>query len=165
MIFDVSTMTGRELLRLHASILEVLRDRKIVKTSNNPVADYAELLVCRALRLVGQANSNKGFDAEDTTTGERYEIKARRITAHNKPTRFSPLRDFDGHHFDFLVAVLFASDFSVYRAVRLPWSSVSLVSSHNTHVNGRIVFVSDDLWNAPGALDVTDQLRRVELID
>lgn len=164
MTFDLGGMSGRELLRLHGSVLEALRDKGVVKTSNNPVADYAESLVCSALGLVGQANSNKGFDAEDLATGERYEVKARRLTPHGKPTRLSPLRDFEGQHFHFLVVVLFAPDFSVGRAVKLPWSSVTACSSHNAHVNGRVVFIGDSLWNAPGASDVTERLRAAEAV-
>ncbi len=164
MSFDPRGMSGLELLRLHASVLEALRARELVRTSNNPVADYAEFLVCRALGLVSQPNSTKGFDAEDPVTGERYEIKARRGTIHNKPTRFSPLRDFDSQHFEYLVAVLFAPDFSVARAVKVPWGSIERCSSHNAHVNGRIVFVGDALWQAASAADVTDKLREVEVV-
>jgi hypothetical protein len=159
---DLSGMSARELLRLFAGVMEALRDRGAVKTGNNPVADYAELLVCRAFGLEGQVNSNQGFDARDSTTGDRYEVKARRVTVHNKPTRLSPLRDFDKHHFDYLVVVTFTPDFSVERAVRLPWASVEAVSSHNAHLNGRVVFLRDALWCAEGVEDVTERLRVAE---
>jgi hypothetical protein len=159
---DLTDVSGRELLRLYARVLEALREKKIVKTSNNPVADYAELLVCRALGLRQLTNSNKGFDAEDPTTSERYEIKARRSTIHHKPTRLSPLRDFEEQHFHFLVVVILRTDFAIERAIRIPWSAVEAVSRENRHVNGRIVFLGEALWNAPEALDITDRLRSVE---
>jgi hypothetical protein len=158
---DLSGMNARGLLALYSDVLEALREREIVKTANNPVGDYAELLVSRALGLDIQTNSNQGFDALDPATGDRYEVKARRFTPHNKPTRLSPLRDFGAHLFDHLVVVLFASDVGVERAVQIPWGSVEGVSSHNAHVNGRVVFLRDALWNADGAVDLSGRLRDV----
>ena len=163
MTIDLKLMSGRELLRLYGDVLEALREKNIVKTANNPVADYAELLVCRALGLRQQANSNKGFDAEDPTTGERYEIKARRRTVHNvRPTRLSPIRNLEEQHFQFLVVVQFNPDFTVERAVRLPWGAIQFVSSNSRHVSGRIVSMGDAVWDRPDALDITERLRAVE---
>ncbi len=160
---DLEKMGGRDLLRLYAEVLEALRGRDYVRSANNPVADYAEKLVCAALGLEPAQKSNKGFDAQDPQTEERYEVKARRITSHNKPARFSPLRDFEAQHFDYFVAVLFESDFSVQRAVKIPWASITdELSSHNAHVNGRVVYVRDSLWTAPGAVEITKCLQQAE---
>ena len=82
---------------------------------------------------------------------------------YNKPTRFSPLRDFEAQHFDYLVAILFNSDFSVHRAAKIPWAAISdEMSFHSDYVNGRVVYVRDALWTAPEALDITSNLRQAE---
>ena len=160
---DLEKLGGRDLLRLYAEVLEALRGRDYVRSANNPVADYAEKLVCVAFGLDPAPKSNKGYDARDPQTGERYEIKARRVTPHNKPTRFSPLRDFEAQHFDHLVAILFNSNFSVHQAVKVPWAAINdEMSFHSEYVNGRIVYVRDVLWTAAGAVDITSNLRQAE---
>jgi hypothetical protein len=43
----LEVLSTRELLSLFARILEELRRRKVVRSSNNPVADYTEWLVAK----------------------------------------------------------------------------------------------------------------------
>jgi len=112
---DLCRMKVLDVLGLYADIIDELRRRGIVRSVNSPVADYAEHLVCAALSLRSAQKSAKGFDATDTN-GRKYEIKARRETKQSKPTRLSAIRDLEGNHFHYLVAVLFTEDFSVKRA-------------------------------------------------
>ena len=49
--FDWKALTIPELLRCFANILDELKERKVVRTRNNPVADYAEWLVTRQFGL------------------------------------------------------------------------------------------------------------------
>lgn len=79
---DMKRASTRELLTLFARVLEHLRDREVVRSGNNPVADYCESLVVKALNLKRLGGSNKGCDAVDHLNGTRYEIKGRRITKH-----------------------------------------------------------------------------------
>jgi hypothetical protein len=162
MAVDLSRMNSRELLSLYADVLEALRSGGCVRSANNPVADYAELLVARAFDLAVETKSNKGFDALEPITRERYEVKARRIATHSKPTRFSPCRDFGQHHFDYLVALLFEEDFSVSRAIRLSWEQVERISKYNAHLNGNVVFINDALWRGEGHEDVTERLQAAQ---
>jgi hypothetical protein len=162
MNISLDQMGSLELLRLYSAVLEELRQRGITRTANNPVSDYAELLVCKALNLERQTSSNKGFDAIDPRTHERYEIKSRRASVHRRPRRASPLRDLDDHLFDFLVVVLFSRDFLVEWAVRIPWSSVKTVSRYNAHLNGHIVFLNDSLWAAEDLLNLTEAVRAAQ---
>jgi len=70
---------------------------------------------------------------------------------------FSPFRSFD---FDACVFVVFdAVDYSVSRAVEVPASSVQALARRNEWVAGHRVRVFADLLAAPGAVDVTCQLR------
>lgn len=45
---DISKLTVRELLELHAGIIEELRKRGTVRSTNDPTGDYAGHLFCRA---------------------------------------------------------------------------------------------------------------------
>ncbi len=58
---SLAELSNKELLQAFAAILEQLRERGISRTSNNPVADYTEWLVCCKLGLELQTNSTAGF--------------------------------------------------------------------------------------------------------
>lgn len=141
------------------AILDELKRRNIVRSNNSPIADYAEVLVCRALNLIREAASTKGFDARDHQ-GRRYEIKGRRLTSWNKSRQLSAIRDIDGKHFEFLVVVLFAADFSVQRACLLPATLVTTSARYKEYVNAYIIHANDKLFAQDGVKDITTQVRR-----
>jgi hypothetical protein len=96
-----------ELLHLYAQIVEELRNRGVTRSSNNPVADYAEHLCAKALSLVRAPNSAKGFDATDGG-GARYQIKGRRITKHSASRQVGVLRELNDGPFDYRSSPFFA---------------------------------------------------------
>src|SRR3990172_5027999 len=108
-----------ELLRLYANVLRELQRRQIIRSKNNPVADYAEYLVGKALRLRTVTKSTKGYDLVGTD-GTRYEVKARRLTPDNESRQLSFIRGLKERHFAYLAGVLFEEDFSVLRACLIP---------------------------------------------
>lgn len=152
----------RELLASYASVMEQLRERGVVRSSNNPVADYCESLVVRALGLKRSVASTKGCDAVDTMTEERYEIKGRRITKHNPSTQLSVIRDIESCHFDYLAGVLFDEDFTVARACRIPRETVEKLAVPREHVNGRILLLRPSVWDQPGVRDITAELMKAQ---
>jgi len=81
--FNWETLTVLELLRCFANILDELKERKVVRTRNNPVADYAEWLVTQQLGLSLERSSKRGYDAIDQN-GKRYQIKSRRLDPTNE---------------------------------------------------------------------------------
>ena len=162
MQIEIGQLRTLDVLGLFARILDDLYRRGVVRSVNNPVADYAEYLVCKALSLTLADKSAKGYDAVDSS-GRHYEIKARRQTKRSKPTRFSAIRDLESKHFDFLVAVLFAEDFAVKRAGLVPFDTVVQISFRQEHVNGWIVPLTDGLWSATGVTDIREKLREVQL--
>ena len=91
-----------ELLRLHSSVIEELHSRGIVRTKNNPVGDYTEWLVSRALGLTLTCNSAAGFDGTGTD-GLRYQIKGRRLTQRSRSCFLSFIRRLEERQFDYLV--------------------------------------------------------------
>ena len=159
--FFLASYTVMDLLALHAGIIEELRNRQILRTVNNPVADYAELLACRALALSPAANSEKGYDAKDKK-GRKYQIKARRIANGSKPTRFGVIRELDENHFDFLVTIVFSHDFRVQKAALLPPSVVKEKAFFQSRINGWTLRLCDSLWSHPSVEDVTRQLQEAQ---
>jgi hypothetical protein len=125
----------KQLLALHAGLIEELRFRKIVRTSNDPVADYAETLFARAFGWTLEASSARAFDATDPA-GLRYQIKGRRLTTANPLRQVSAIRRLPERGFDHLAAVLFYPDFSVMRAVILPHEHIEPRARYNAHANG-----------------------------
>jgi hypothetical protein len=154
----VRTAKVNTLLELHANILEVLRDRKIVRSSNAPLGDYAELLFSRAFSWTLQNNSASGHDATDDA-GLRYQIKSRRITPHNRSRQLSFIRRLPDRTFDFLAGALFNADYSIYRAAIVPHSLLEPRSRFSKHANGWLFKLEDDVWTMPEVRDVTDELR------
>ena len=157
----LATLPELELLRLHAGVIDELAVRKVVRSKNNPVADYAEHLVCKALSLRLEGKSNKGYDATDAS-GRRYEVKTRRENPKRKTTLTSPLRDLDGEHFDELIIVLFAEDYTVKKAIQLPRRLVRQVGRFVKHVNGWVIPLRDSLWDTHGCTDITDRIRQAQ---
>jgi hypothetical protein len=72
---NVSGVSLSKLLILFGDLLDELKKRGVVKTRNNPVADYAEWVAAKALNLKLQESSNKSFDAIDDRK-IKYQIKA-----------------------------------------------------------------------------------------
>ena len=50
-MLDAKNLEEKELLELYGKLMEELRRRKLVRSSNNPVSDYAEKIVCEKLGL------------------------------------------------------------------------------------------------------------------
>ncbi|MFA6121849.1 MAG: hypothetical protein WCT35_07355 [Sideroxydans sp.] len=161
MTIDLRQHSTKQLFELYVAALKELKERGVTRSTNNPIADYAELLFMGALDLTLKAKSTKGHDATDTD-GRKYEIKGRRVTAHNTSRQLSSLRDLDSKHFDFLGGVLFNEDFSVYKACLIPHDQVLQNATYNAHTNGSIFHLRDSVWLLPGVVDVTAKLQQAE---
>src|ERR1700722_12733786 len=94
---ELVALTDRELLGLYGRVLDTLRVRGTIRCGNNPVADYAEDLCAKALNLKLANKSATGYDGTDPT-GNRIEIKARRITRENGSRQLSAIRGIDSQH-------------------------------------------------------------------
>jgi hypothetical protein len=159
---DLSQLSPLALLALHARVSEELRTRGITRSSNNPTGDLAEYLFCKAFSWNQAGNSNANIDAVGPD-GNRYQIKGRRITKFNKSRQLSAIRDFEGGHFDFLAAILFAEDYTVLRGAIIPRAVVEARAVFVKHTNSHKFILRDDVWDALGVSDVTTDLRAVQL--
>jgi hypothetical protein len=153
----------RELLTTFSEVLERLRERGVVRSSNNPVADYCEALVARALKLERLGRSNKGCDAVDPVSKKRYEIKGRRITKHNSSTQLSVIRALDHRHFDYLVGVLFDENFTVTHAHCIPFEVVESSADYREGVNGWIIHLRPSLWENSEVSDITAEVQKAQM--
>ena len=134
-----------------------LRDRGIVRSSNNPVADYTETLVSRALGLSLESQSQAGYDARGAD-GTRYQIKGRRLTAHNKSTQLSALRNLAQRPFDVLAAVAYSQDLSVLYGALIPIEVVTELSRFTAHSNSHIFMFRRSVLEDSRVTDITAAL-------
>ena len=149
---------SRELLRLYAAIMRELRHRKVIRSTNNPVGDLAELLASRAFKLTLETKSTAGFDGVGRD-GTRYQIKGRRRTPENRSTQLSAIRNLAGNKFKYLLAVLFDEEFKVERALRIHREAVRRHARFNEHVNGHILTLKGAVLQDKMVEDVTTRLR------
>lgn len=70
---NLDQLTVRGLLCLHAGVLDELRRREVVRSSNGPSGDYGELLFSRAFGWKLERNSTSGHDATDEN-GARFKL-------------------------------------------------------------------------------------------
>jgi hypothetical protein len=158
---EIASLSVVDLLALYSKIVEDLRERHVTRTSNNPVADFAEYLCEKALNLTRADKNAKGFDATDEN-GLRYQIKARRLTRHSKVRQLGVMRelttDNDSKPFDYLAGVLFNEDFSLLKACLLPIEQVIADSEYIHRTNSYRFFLRDSVWQLPNAIDITSKL-------
>ncbi len=159
----LTKLATSELLSLYAKILDELRQRHIVRSTNNPVADLAELLVVQALGLKLAPKSTRGYDAADSR-GRRYQIKGRRITPHNSSRQLSFIRGLKEPQepFDYLAGVLFNENFSVMRGCIIPVALIRKVAKHRSRENAWRLLLLDKLWEQRGVRDITARLKATQ---
>ena len=156
---DLKRASVSHLLETHASIMDELRRRGVLRSANNPTGDLAEHLFCTAFGWEQAPNAEKGFDASDANS-VRYQIKGRRLHKHNKSRQLSAIRDLNG--FDVLAAVLFDDNYRVTRAALMPQKVVEQRSTYVPHTNSYKFILGDNMWDDPEVLDVTQKLRAAE---
>jgi len=155
---ELRTASVSQLLQSFAAILEELRERGVVRSRNNPIADYTEWLVARQLGLQLTGNSTRGYDAigpQDT----KYQIKGRRLSTHKSSRQLSVLRNLGGHEFDYLIAVLFDHNFGLMEAYKIPHHLIEKHARHSEHVHGHLLRLGGEILRSPEVEDITEVLR------
>ncbi len=151
-----------ELLSLHAAIAEELRRRNILRSSNNPTGDLAEYLCCRAFGWTQTGNATRDVDAIGADK-LRYQIKARRMTSHNKSPQLGALRDLPEKRFDFLVGVVFHEDYRVRRVAIVPHARVCEIATPVERTNSYRFLLRDSVWAFPDVRDATAEVQAAEM--
>jgi hypothetical protein len=152
-----TSYTDDELLLAYVAVMAELRRRGITRSSNNPVADYAEGLIARSLNLTLAGRSAAGYDAVDSQ-GLKYQIKGRRLTPENPSTQLSHIRRLESRPFDVLAAVIFDVNFSVDYAALIPPEVVLERARFSAHANAHIFLFKRDVLSDPRVTDITSKL-------
>lgn len=155
---NLNSLSVKELLNLHSSIIDELKHRKIVRTKNNPIGDYTEWLVAKALGLELATNSSAGHDGVDSE-GIKVQIKGRRITPENKSRQLSAIRKLDDKDFDQLAAVIFDENYEIIDAVLIPHEVIAEYASYRSHVNAHILHLKGKILNDPRIQDIKKLLN------
>ena len=155
---DLGSKGPSSLLSTYATVLRLLRKHGVVRSFNNPVADIAEWIVSKKLSLKLADKSAKAYDATDTEN-RTYQIKGRWRPGDNRSTQLGAIRDLDTAPFDFLVAVMFDSDFIVEYAAVIPVAVVQKKSTYVKRTNSSRFNFTRSILNEPGVLDITAELQ------
>ena len=151
MNFDA--MTDTELLLAHCRIIDHIRQRNLHSPGGNPIAGYAELLVCERLGLELAPDENVGFDAIDPATRETYQIKHTRDPQRAPQTGM--INNLDGRPFDFLVFLIFNRDLSVHEAWKLAYDFVRLNALYSNANDAHYISITQDLRAQPELEDIS----------
>jgi hypothetical protein len=137
-----------------------LRAREVLRSTNNPVGDYCELLCCEAFGWTREVKSTKGHNGVDAA-GVRYQIKGRRLMMPHNPSRqLGALHELEQAPLDVLAGVLLDQDFRVVRAALVPHAIV-LERSTPMPRGGRRFHLRESVRTLPGVRDMTAELRAV----
>ena len=158
---NLSKLSSKELFAHLAEIGVLLRTRNITRSSNNVVGDLAESLFCQAYKWKLADNSQRGFDAVDKKTGNRYQIKGRRCIGKDKSHMLGAIRNLNDKDkpFDFLAVVIFSKDYEIAYAALIKYALVEQKATKlQTHTNSRRFILNQDCKET-GVQDVTEKLR------
>jgi len=153
----LASLSNLELLSLHADILTELHSRGVIRTKNNPVGDYAEWLVSKALGMRLLSNSSAGADAIDVD-GMKVQIKARRVTPDSPSRQLSALRNYEAVEFDYLIAVIFDQTYNVLDGYKIPHEVILDYARHNVHVNAHIINLKGAILTDPRVISIKENL-------
>jgi hypothetical protein len=141
-------LSDEEVGQVWARAMRELRRRGLIRSWNNPVADFAERLVAEQLNLALAPPVAQGYDATDRD-GLRYQIKARRITPQNKSRQLGAIRKLELEEFDVLVAAIFDEDLVLCEMWRIPREVVAEFGRWVPTLNGHRVYVRPPLTDDP----------------
>jgi hypothetical protein len=110
-----------------------------------------------------RGDDRSAFRAGQEPSGDKYQIKGRRVTRYNKSRQLGAIRNFEEKGFSFLAGVLFNEDYTVLRAAIIPYAVVKDRAKFIAHTNSHKLILHEDVWKAEGVEDVTDQLRAIPL--
>ncbi len=158
---DIKSSTPVELMNLYAEVLIELNQRKVVRTYNSPVGDYAEWLVPEKLGYTLEQNSQKGYDAYDPKTGFRYQIKSRweRGAISVQSRELNVIRNYEDNQFDYLIIVIFDSNFGVKEAYMLPHDTIKPYAKYSKHQNGYLLVAKGAVLVDHRTKNIADLLR------
>lgn len=155
---EIEKLSPIQLLRNHFRIIEELKNRRVIRTRNNPVSDYAEWLVHTKLGYSLQGNSAEGADAIDRK-GNKYQVKARHLISSSSSRQLGVIRNLEKKQFDSLIVVMFDRDFNVDKAYIIPHAIIARYARFSRHQNGHILIMRGGILSDKSIRDITGSLR------
>ena len=143
-MIELKDMTEKELMLYNYKIINELKSRKIIRTKNNPIADYCEWLVSEKFGWKLEKSSNAGFDAYDSN-GFRVQIKCRTLEKGKGTRQLGIIRNLDSDTFDYLIALLFDEDIEVVNGYKISKDLIKQYSKLSKHQNGLILYLKGGL--------------------
>ena len=108
------------------------------------------------LGLDDAGHNHPGYDATDSA-GRRYQIKGRRGSKGN--TMLGKINTFDSKEFDYLVGVIFNSDFTIRHAVKMPFSVARDLAKENKANKGFNVTLTKRVLDRDDVECIKEQLE------
>ncbi|MBN9020976.1 MAG: hypothetical protein J0H08_02540, partial [Rhizobiales bacterium] len=93
-----------------------------------------------------------------------YQIKCRRLATPQGSRRLGIIRRLPERPFDKLAGVLIDGKFRVLRAAIIPYEVVEPRAVYVTSTNGWKFILRDSVWELPGVIDATAELKAAELL-
>ena len=157
-MFKIRELSTQRLLQNFSDILDELKSRGVVRTRNNPLADYCEWLVSQKIHLKLEANSKSGFDAVDEV-GTRYQVKCRRLDPSHNSRQLGVIRNLGNQEFDYLIGIIFTKDFNVQEAYKIPWGLIQTYARYSEHQNGHILQLRGEVLKDHMVENITNLFR------
>ncbi|MDZ4654747.1 MAG: hypothetical protein U1F44_02565 [Coriobacteriia bacterium] len=103
-------------------------------------------------------NNAKGYDATDAG-GDRYQIKARRLSPGKNSKPLGVVHDLDAGQFDHLAVVLFDHEYGIALACPIPYEEFCRIARPTPGLNGHRISAGPGLLSITGAVDFTGAAR------
>lgn len=157
-ITKILKMSEKDLLLLNSEIMTELKNREVIRTRNNPIADYCEWLVAMKYKWKLENSSNQGFDAVDNA-GRRVQIKCRTAINGKGSRQLGVIRSLDQNPFDYLIAIIFDEKIEVLNAYRISKTLIRKYARFSKHQNGHILILKGSILSDKNLVDITKKLR------
>ena len=151
MHFDA--LSDTELLLAYCRILDHIRQRQLPSAGGNPIAGYAELLAAERLGLQRRPDEAIDFDAQDSVTGDTYQIK-HSLNPKSTP-KSSTIKNLEDRPFDFLVYLIFNLDLTVREAWKIHYDAVCLHARYSGRNHGHYVSLTNNVRHSPDVKDIS----------
>jgi hypothetical protein len=147
-------MSVRDLLATHEAVLETLRSRGVVRTSDEPAVQYAKWLAHQAFGGTIEADTTK---AHDLVTAEGRRMRVAGLVIRSTDAGERQLPQFRGADFDEVLVALFDPSYDLLRASVLTTEQVMRLARWQPHINGRVLIARDAVLDL--GTDVKRKLR------
>lgn len=148
----MSDKSIRQLLQVFLAASEMLEARGIAG-----LKDLAEVLFAKALLGERMPPNYRGFDVQAPMYG-RIQVKHRHLKLHGRMEDRLHCGNLDAAAFDYLGAVIFNTDCSVYSALLV--SREALWSAFTAHPDPEKKMKFREIAQLPGCIDVSDRITR-----